>query len=314
MINKSSKIFIAGRYGMVGSAIEGAFVDRGYMNIVGPRFEELDLRNQRDVEDYFANERPDAVVLAAAKVGGILANIESPAEFLFDNLAIQNNVINYSYKYGVKRLLFLGSSCIYPRLAPQPMEEDYLLSGKLEPTNEGYAIAKIAGIKMCEMYNRQYNTNYFSVIPCNLYGPRDNFHPDNSHVIPGMIRKFHEAKIKGESTVQVWGTGKARREFMYSKDMANACIYLFENYSEDDFLNIGTGVDVSIKELAEIIRSAVGYEGKIVFDSSKPDGMPQKLLSVKKISEQGWTSETDLFTGIEKTYKWFLENIDGKTE
>jgi GDP-L-fucose synthase len=307
-MDQYSKIFISGRNGLVGSSIERAFRNRGYNNIIGLSSKELDLRNQKDVEKYFEIEKPEYVVLAAAKVGGILANIKSPAEFLYDNLMIQNNVIHNAYKFNVKKLLFLGSSCIYPRLAPQPMKEDYLLDGKLEPTNEGYAIAKISGIKLCEMYNKQYNTNFISVMPCNIYGIGDNFHPEKSHVVAGLIRKFHEAKLNSDKLVEVWGTGNARRELMFNEDLADACLFLFESYSGNDFFNVGTGYDVSIKELANMIKGIVGYTGDIKFDTTKPDGMPQKLLDISKLSNAGFKYKTTLETGIEKTYNWYLLN------
>ncbi|MCM1235851.1 MAG: GDP-L-fucose synthase [Ruminococcus flavefaciens] len=309
-MEQESKIYIAGHRGMVGSAIMRCFKSHGFNNIIGKTSKELDLRIQADVNDFFEGERPDYVILAAAKVGGIMANIESPAEFLYDNLAIQNNVINCSYKYGVKKLLFLASSCIYPRLAPQPMKEEYLLDGKVEPTNEGYAIAKIAGLKLCEMYNRQYATDYISVMPCNLYGIGDNFNPAHSHVVPALIRKFHEAKITEADNVIVWGTGNARRELLFSDDLAEACFYLMQNYSGNDFYNVGMGTDVSIKELAEIIRDIIGYEGKIVFDTGKPDGMPQKLMDVSRIKDAGWKYKTELKAGLRITYKWYLDNYD----
>lgn len=309
MMNKNAKIFIAGRTGLVGSSIEQEFRRHGFHNIIGLRSRDLDLTRQTAVETYFETERPDYVVLAAAKVGGIMANIKSPAEFLYDNLAIQNNVINSAYKYNVAKLLFLASSCIYPRLSPQPMKEEYLMDGKVEPTNEGYAIAKIAGLKMCEMYNKQYNTNFISVMPCNIYGQGDNFDPEKSHVVAGLIRKFHDAKISNADSIQVWGSGNARRELMYSEDLADACYYLFETYSGNDFFNIGTGSDVSIKELAYLIKKIVGYRGEIVFDTSKPDGMPQKLLDVSRLKESGWVAKTSLEEGIKKTYDWFLMNI-----
>lgn len=306
MINKESKIFIAGRSGLVGSSIERRFREKGYQNIVGLRSKELDLRNQMAVQKYFELERPEYVILAAAKVGGINANIEHPAEFLYDNLMIQNNIIDYSYKFGVKKLLFLGSSCIYPRLSPQPMKEEYLLDGKLEPTNEGYAIAKIAGLKLCEMYNKQYGTNFISVMPCNIYGIGDNFDPNHSHVVAGLIRRIHEAKVKNHSSVEVWGTGNARRELLFSEDLADACLFLFENYSGNDFINIGTGEDISIKDLVYLIKDVVGFKGEIIFDTSKPDGMPQKLLDLSKIYRIGWRHKTALPDGLQATYKWFL--------
>jgi len=306
-MDKSSKIFIAGRNGLVGSSIEQEFRKHGYTNIIGLRSSDLDLKRQTDVEAYFETERPDYVVLAAAKVGGIMANIEAPAEFLYDNLVIQNNVIHSAYKNNVKKLLFLASSCIYPRLSPQPMKEEYLMDGKLEPTNEGYAIAKIAGLKMCEMYNKQYNANFISVIPCNIFGIGDNFDPEKSHVAAGLIRKFHEAKASNREFVQVWGTGNARRELMFNEDLAEACLYLFETYAGNDFFNVGTGTDISIKELAYLIKKIVGYNGEIIFDTTKPDGMPQKLLDVSRLKDAGWFYKTSLEEGIKKTYEWYLE-------
>lgn len=310
MISKHSKIYIAGHRGMAGSSIHRKLIERGYMNFILRTSQELDLTIQADVEAFFAAEKPEIVVLAAAKVGGIMANIQSPAMFLYDNLMIQSNVINASYKNGVKKLLFLGSSCIYPRMSPQPMKEEYLLDGKVEPTNEGYAIAKIAGMKLCEMYNKQYGTDYISVMPCNLYGYGDNFDPIRSHVVPATIRKFHEAKINGSPNVVVWGTGNARRELLFTEDMADACVYLLESYSGDEFFNIGTGSDVSIRELAELVKEVVGYEGEIVYDTSKPDGMPQKLMDCSKLKKAGWVYQTKLKAGIEKTYQWYLDNYD----
>ncbi|PHS31934.1 MAG: GDP-fucose synthetase [Alkaliphilus sp.] len=309
-MDKNAKIFIAGRKGMVGSSIEKEFRKRGYANIIGLRSRDLDLKRQAEVEDYFEAECPEYVVLAAAKVGGIMANLQSPAEFIYDNLAIQNNVIHSSYKYKVKKLLFLASSCVYPRLSPQPMKEEYLLDGKVEPTNEGYAIAKIAGLKMCQMYNKQYDTNYISVMPCNIYGIGDNFDPEKSHVVAGLIRKFHEAKSGNKKFIQVWGTGNARRELMFNEDLADACLHLFENYSGNEFFNIGTGEDISIKNLAEVIKKVVGFEGYIKYDNTKPDGMPQKLMDVSKLKDAGWVYSTSLREGIKKTYEWYLKNYD----
>ena len=257
-------------------------------------------------------EKPEYVILAAAKVGGIMANIKAPAEFLYDNLAIQNNIIEASHINGVKKMLFLASSCIYPRESPQPMKEEYLLAGKPEPTNEGYALAKIIGIKLCEMYNRQYGTDYISVMPCNIYGIGDNFDLDNSHVVAALIRKFYEAKIKDADKVEVWGTGNARRELMFVDDLADACFYLFNNYSGNEFFNVGTGIDHSIKELVKIISDVVGYEGKIEFDTSKPDGMPQKLMDISKLKDKGWVAKTSLREGIEKTYKYYQEEVINK--
>ncbi len=309
MIEKSSKIYIAGRNGMVGSSIEKEFRRRGYENIIGLSSKVLDLRDQAAVERYFRHEKPDYVILSAAKVGGIAANISRPAEFLYDNLAIQNNVIHFSYQYNVKKLLFLASSCVYPRLSPQPMKEDYLLEGKLEPTNEGYAIAKIAGLKLCQMYNQQYGTDFISVMPCNLYGYGDNFDPQNSHVVAGLIRKFHEAKQQNRDFIEVWGTGNARRELMFNEDLADACVFLFESYSGNDFFNVGTGKDVSIRELSGLVKKVVGYEGEIRFDITKPDGMPQKLMDVTRLKEAGWEYKTELEDGIKKTYEWFLTHV-----
>ena len=262
-----SKIFIAGRRGLVGSAIERKFRENGYNNIVGLGSKELDLRKQKEVFEYFKKEKPDYVILAAAKVGGIMANIKAPAEFLYDNLAIQNNIIGASYENGVKKLLFLASSCIYPRESQQPMKEEYLLEGKPEPTNEGYALAKIVGLKLCEMYNKQYGTDYISVMPCNIYGTGDNFDPEKSHVVAALIRKFHEAKVNGANKVSIWGSGNARRELMFVDDLADACFYLFNNYSGNEFFNVGTGIDYSIKEIANYISDVVGYEGEIEFDT-----------------------------------------------
>lgn len=310
MLTKQSKIFIAGHRGMVGSAIHRKLQENGYTNFVLRTSKELDLKIQADVEAFFEREKPDCVVLAAAKVGGIMANMESPAMFLYDNLMIQSNVIHSAYQNGVKKLLFLGSSCIYPRLSPQPMKEEYLMDGKVEPTNEGYAVAKIAGMKMCEMYNRQYGTDYISVMPCNLYGYGDNFDPVRSHVVPAMIRKFHEAKVNNDTEVTVWGTGNARRELLFADDMADACVYLLESYSGNEFFNVGSGSDVSIRELAETVKEVVGYTGNIVFDTSKPDGMPQKLMDVSKLKDAGWIYKTELKDGLLKTYRWYLDNYD----
>lgn len=307
-----SKIFIAGRRGLVGSAIERKFRENGYNNIVGLGSKELDLRKQKEVFEYFKKEKPDYVILAAAKVGGIMANIKAPAEFLYDNLAIQNNIIGASYENGVKKLLFLASSCIYPRESQQPMKEEYLLEGKPEPTNEGYALAKIVGLKLCEMYNKQYGTDYISVMPCNIYGTGDNFDPEKSHVVAALIRKFHEAKVNGANKVSIWGSGNARRELMFVDDLADACFYLFNNYSGNEFFNVGTGIDYSIKEIANYISDVIGYEGEIEFDTSKPDGMPQKLMDINKLKNRGWTAKTDLKDGIKKTYKYYIEEVANK--
>lgn len=308
-MNRDSKIFIAGRGGQVGSAIERKFRSEGYENIIGLRSKELDMREQALMREYFESERPEYVVLAAAKVGGIMANIQAPAEFLYDNLAIQNNIIECSRVYGVKKLLFLASSCIYPRLSPQPMKEEYLMDGKLEPTNEGYAIAKIAGLKMCQYYNTQYGTDYISVMPCNIYGYGDNFSPTRSHVVASLIRKVHEAKMSGAKSIPMWGTGVARRELMFVDDLADACFYLFNSYSGNEFFNVGTGSDVSIKELVELIMDVEDYHADLEFDPSKPDGMPQKLMDVSKLAEAGWTAKTSLRDGLVKTYDYFLNTI-----
>lgn len=304
-----SKILIAGRGGQVGSAIERKFRAEGYSNIIGLRSRELDLREQAQVRSYFAEEQPNYVVLAAAKVGGIMANIQAPAEFLFDNLAIQNNIIECSRIYGVKKLLFLASSCIYPRLSPQPMKEEYLMDGKLEPTNEGYAIAKIAGLKLCQYYNMQYGTDYISVMPCNIYGYGDNFDPTRSHVVAALIRKVHDAKLSGAKTIPMWGTGTARRELMFVDDLADACFYLFDSYSGNEFFNVGTGTDVSIRELVELIMDVVDYHAELEFDTTKPDGMPQKLMDVSKMTAAGWKAKTSLLEGLKKTYQYFLEVV-----
>ncbi len=267
------------------------------------------MREQKLVREYFEEEHPEYVVLAAAKVGGIMANVESPAEFLYDNLAIQNNIIECSRIYGVKKLLFLASSCIYPRLAPQPMKEEYLMDGKLEPTNEGYAIAKIAGLKMCQYYNTQYGTDYISVMPCNIYGYGDNFDPAKSHVVAALIRKVYNAKVNRDRIIPMWGTGKARRELMFVDDLADACFFIFNYYSGNEFFNVGTGTDISIKELVELIMDIEDYHAELKFDTLKPDGMPQKLMDVSRLSEAGWTAKTSLREGLEKTYEHFLNEV-----
>ena len=307
-MDKDSKIYVAGHRGLVGSAIKRGLEAKGYKNIIGKTHRELDLRNTEEVESFFKKEKPEYVFLAAAKVGGIMANNTYPADFILENLQIQNNVISMAYKYGVKKLMFLGSSCIYPKMCPQPIKEEYLLSGYLEPTNEGYALAKISGLKMCQFFNKQYGTNFISVMPTNLYGPYDNFDPNNSHVMPALIRKFHEAKIQGKDEVVVWGTGTPLREFLYSEDMADACIYLMETYEGNEFFNIGTGKEITIERLAELIKDVVGYEGKIIFDTSKPDGTPRKLLDVSKLRQAGWSYKTELKDGIKLAYEWYLNN------
>jgi len=307
-MDKHSKIYIAGHTGLVGSAILRCLQSQGYKNFILRTHQELDLEIQRDVEDFFEKEQPEYVFLAAAKVGGIYANNTYPADFIYNNLIIQTNVLHSAYLHGVRKLLFLGSSCIYPRLAPQPMKEEYLLTGPLEPTNEPYAIAKIAGIKMCQSYNRQYGTNFISVLPTNLYGPNDNYDPMNSHVLPALIRRFHEAKIQGLPSVEVWGTGSPRREFMYSLDMADACIFLIENYISGEIINIGTGEDITIRELVSLISEVVGYKGEIRWDTGKPGGTPQKLLDVSRLHSLGWKSKTSLKDGLRFTYQDFLKN------
>ncbi|MFC0185045.1 GDP-L-fucose synthase [Pseudarcicella hirudinis] len=307
-MEKSAKIYIAGHRGMVGSAILRKLQAEGFQNFILKTSKELDLRNQKAVEDFFQSEKPEYVFLAAAKVGGIVANNTYRADFLYENLAIQNNVIHSSYLTGVKKLMFLGSSCIYPKLAPQPLKEDYLLSGFLEPTNEPYAIAKIAGIKMCEAYRSQYNCDFISVMPTNLYGPNDNYDLQNSHVLPAMIRKFHEAKVNNSPSVNLWGTGSPMREFLHADDLAEACYYLMQNFSEAGFVNIGTGTDVTIKELAETVKKTVGFEGELVWDTTKPDGTPRKLMDVSKLHSYGWKHKIELGEGVGLAYHDFLEN------
>jgi GDP-L-fucose synthase len=307
-MNKSSRIYVAGHGGLVGSSICRRLQAGGYRNLIGRRSRELDLTRQADVEAFLGQERPEYVFLAAAKVGGIMANNNYPAEFLYRNLMIQNNVIHSSYMNGVKKLLFLGSSCIYPKFAPQPMKEEHLLTGELEPTNEPYAVAKIAGIKMCQAYNRQYGTDYISVMPTNLYGPNDNFDLETSHVLPAMIRKFHEAKTTGRTSVEIWGTGTPRREFLYIEDLADACVHLMESYDDSGIINIGVGEDISIKDLALLVKKIVGYAGETVYDASKPDGTPRKLLDVSKLRSLGWKAQTSLEEGIRRTYEWYLQN------
>ena len=319
-MDKDSKIFVAGSRGLVGSALMRRLALGGYSNLLTPEIDELDLTDQGAVAAFFAAEQPEYVILAAAKVGGIHANDTYPAEFIHINLAIQSNVIHNAWRHGVRRLLFLGSSCIYPKLAPQPMREEHLLTGLLEPTNEPYAVAKIAGIKMCESYNRQYGTKFIAVMPTNLYGPGDNFHPDNSHVLPALIRRFHEAKVQKAAEVVVWGSGTPRRELLYVDDMAAGCVHLMEladeriapellSYPKPCFVNLGTGEDVTIRQLAETVRTVVGYPGALVFDPTKPDGTPRKLQDVSRMHALGWTHSVGLEQGIATTYKWFLEGV-----
>ena len=315
-MQKNSKIYIAGHLGLVGSAITRALIKDGYDNLIYKTREELNLLDQQAVKNFFTKESPEFVFLAAAKVGGIVANNTYPAEFIYENLQIQNNIIQQSHLNKVKKLLFLGSSCIYPRACPQPIKEEYLLTGPLEPTNEPYALAKIAGLKMCQSYNRQYGTNFIAVMPTNLYGPNDNFDLKTSHVLPALIRKFHEAKISGMPEVILWGTGNPRREFLHVDDMAEACIFLMKNFNPtkeqnengEIFMNLGSGEDSSIKELAEKIKNIVGYEGKIIWDKTKPDGTPQKLLDITRLSNLGWKQKINLEQGIEMTYDWYKSN------
>lgn len=307
-MEKSSKIYVAGHRGLVGSAIVRNLEERGFTNIIGKTHKELDLTRQDEVEKFFEIEKPEYVFLAAAKVGGIQANNTTPAEFIYDNLMIETNIINSAYKNKVKKLLFLGSSCIYPKFAEQPIKEEYLLTGELEPTNEAYAIAKITGIELCKFYRRQYGCDFISAMPTNLYGINDNFDLETSHVLPALIRKFHEAKINNAEEVVMWGTGKPLREFMYVDDLADALVHLMLNYSDEIHVNMGTGKDLTIGELAEIVKEVVGYKGKIVNDLSKPDGTPRKLLDVSRLESTGWRYKTELKEGIEKVYKWYLEN------
>ena len=311
-MDKMAKIYVAGHRGLVGSAIVRELERQGYINILTRNHQQLDLMDQQAVADFFAAEKPEYVFLSAAKVGGIGANSTRPAEFVYENLMIGTNVIHQSYRYGVKKLLFLGSSCIYPKMAPQPIREESLLTGPLEPTNVAYAIAKIAGIKMCEAYNRQYGTKYISVMPTNLYGINDNFNLESSHVFPALIRKFHEAKVNGDPEVTVWGTGTPIREFLFVDDLAEACVYLMNTYEDSKIVNIGTGVGVTIRELAESIAKVVGYKGQIVFDTTKPDGTPVKINDVSYLKSLGWQAKVDLLTGIEKTYAWYMASQEIK--
>jgi GDP-L-fucose synthase len=309
-MDTQSKIYVAGARGLAGSAIVRALKAQGYKNLVLPTSQELDLRNQAAVDQFFATETPEYVFVAAARVGGIHANNTYRAEFLYENLMIEANIIHSAYRHGATKLLFLGSSCIYPKLCPQPMKEEHLLTGFLEQTNEPYAIAKIAGLKLCENYCRQYGVNFISAMPTNLYGINDNFDLANSHVLPALMRKFHEAKVNGDRTVTVWGTGTPLREFLYVEDLADALVFLMNNYNEVDFVNVGTGQEISIKELALTLKAVVGYEGELVFDTTKPDGTPRKLMDNSRIAAAGWQPKTDLKTGLEQTYGWFLQSYD----
>jgi GDP-L-fucose synthase len=308
-LEKTAKIYVAGHNGMVGSAIVRKLEKEGFHNIIKRSSKELDLRDQLAVTEFFNQENPEYVFLAAAKVGGIIANNTYRAEFLFENLQIQNNVIHQSHLHNVKKLMFLGSSCIYPKMAPQPLKEEYLLTGLLEETNEPYAIAKITGIKMCDAYRAQYGCNYISVMPTNLYGYNDNYHPQNSHVLPALIRKFHEAKVNQTETVTIWGSGSPMREFLFADDLADACFYLMQNYDEANLINVGTGEDLSIMDLALLIKEIIGFEGDLVFDSSKPDGTPRKLMDVSKLHSKGWKHKIDLKEGIALAYQDFLEKF-----
>ena len=309
-MEKTDKIYVAGHRGLVGSAIVRSLKEKGYENVIGRTHKELDLTNQAAVREFFQQEKPDVVVLAAAKVGGINANNTAPAEFAYENMQIQCNVIKSSHDFKVKKLLFLGSTCIYPKLAPQPIPEDALLTGPLEETNEAYAIAKISGMEMCKFFKRQYGDDFISCMPTNLYGPEDNYDLQGSHVMPAMIRKFHEAKVNNAPSVELWGTGTPLREFLYVDDMADACVFLLEHYSGEQHVNIGTGKEVTIKELAESVQKVVGYTGEILWNKQMPDGTPRKLTNVDKLHGLGWKHKVELLEGIELAYDWFKENVD----
>jgi GDP-L-fucose synthase len=309
-MNKDIKIYIAGHRGMVGSAIWRNLESKGYTNLIGRASAELDLRNQQAVNDFYQAEKPEVVIDAAAKVGGILANNDYPYQFLMENMQIQNNLIDAAHQNNVKKFIFLGSSCIYPRLAPQPLKEEYLLTAALEPTNEWYAIAKIAGVKACEAIRKQYNKDFVSLMPTNLYGPHDNFDLKSSHVLPAMLRKFHEAKCNNNTPIELWGSGTPMREFLHVDDLADAVVFAFENQLQENLYNIGTGRDLTIKELAALIQGIVGHTGEIIWDSSKPDGTPRKLMDVSKMMDAGWKAKIGLEQGIKETYKWFLENVN----
>ncbi len=310
----NTKIYIAGHRGMVGSAIWRALEAKGYSDLIGRTSAELDLRNQQEVSDFFSTEKPNVVIDAAARVGGIMANNTFPYQFLMENMQIQNNLIDSSFRADVRKFIFLGSSCIYPKLAPQPLKEEYLLTGSLEPTNEWYAVAKITGVKACEAIRKQYGRDYISLMPTNLYGPFDNFDLNTSHVLPAMIRKFHLAKESGNSPVELWGSGTPMREFLYVEDLADAVVFALENEFHDNLYNVGTGVDLTIRDLAELIQNTVGHTGEILWDSSKPDGTPRKLMDVSKMENAGWKAKVGLIEGIKKTYQWFLENQESFKE
>lgn len=311
ILDRTKKIYVAGHRGLVGSALVRKLKADGFLNIVTRTHEELDLTRQTEVENFFAREQPSYVILAAAKVGGIYANDTYPADFIMQNLQIECNVIDAAHKNGVEKLLFLGSSCIYPRECPQPIKEEYLLSGYLEKTNEAYALAKIAGLKMCAFYNQQYGTDYISVMPCNLYGVNDNFSPENSHVLPALMRKFHEAKEKNESTVTVWGSGRPLREFLNVDDLADACLFLMDHYKGNEFFNVGYGKEITILELAEMMKRVTGFQGEIILDSSKPDGTPRKLTDISRLKEMGWKPKICLEEGLKQTYEWYKANKAG---
>ncbi len=308
VMNKDAKIYVAGHKGLVGSAITRKLQELGYTNLIFRTFEELNLMDQKATADFFEKEKPEYVFLAAAKVGGIKVNDEFPADFIFQNLQIQNNIIHNAYKNGAKKLLFLGSSCIYPRDCAQPIKEDYLMTGPLEKTNDAYAMAKIAGIKMCQAYNKQYGTKFIAVMPTNLYGPNDNFDLESSHVLPALLRKFHDAKIENKNEVVMWGTGSPMREFLYVDDLADACVHLMNVYEGSEIVNIGTGEDIKIIDLADLIKKTVGFEGQIIKDKTKPDGTPRKLLDVSRLHSLGWQHKTSLEKGLKITYDWFLKN------
>jgi GDP-L-fucose synthase len=308
-VGKQSSVYVAGHRGLVGSAVLRALQSQGYGNLIVRTHQQLDLTEQHAVREFFQAQRPEAVIMAAARVGGIHANNSHPAGFLRDNLLIQDNVIDAAYRAGVKKFIFLGSSCIYPKMAPQPIKEDYLLTGPLEPTNEWYAIAKIAGLKMCQAYRREYGFTAISLMPTNLYGPGDNFDLQNSHVLPALIRKFHEAKLRGDQSVEIWGSGTPRREFLHVDDLADAVLYLLHSYDAEPIVNIGWGEDVTIRELANLVMSSIGYSGELVFDPSKPDGTPRKLLDVTRLNSLGWRPRISLKAGLDSTYAWFKEHL-----